>query len=863
MPQSLKIILTTTFCLFIFLCLPDTAAAKTDPKTGLTQPNLQIDIPTVNFGSDAELWIGQYIQGVYKYAVGVVGIMAAIVLMWAGVVWLTAGGSADKVKQAKEWIAAALTGLVLTLGSYTFLYTINPNLVIFKGLKIAKIKPPKTEDALNAEDYLRTGYGRGGIGSGLEDYEGGGCGLSEEDLNILRSLEITTAGPAMPPFLSDIEDVEKKVQEKIEKKITEMRLEREKRRSIKISGTSEIIDPSPENIAQNMNSVFIPLDKNKINALNYSGEALPALGPPPQTDWENYWIPALEAMQKADLNALLPEGGSGEEPSNLWNVGASVFDKNAATEERNINVKGVDIEEMAANMDKKIYNIIGIPRDIDADAVEDLRGMSSERPRQEEWENLYSFLEPLQEINTGVILTESDITQELKRINMEINEPYPGGEREQAEFAGLEEMVEELQKRDSIIIKMPEFKGRPIPDLENIPAKPPENIDQYLPLLAPLQEVDLSKLTEEYAEIWGGKIEFETSNKESKKAEINFGGIPDTTEDTLDNMRQRINTIIPAPEIDFEPDWDKISAGEPPSESEWEQITEILKSYQPITNILTAPEPKITQADTEISREPIKKRVKIDFQWTPEMLTDGQPYTVVPAPNVKIDWSKIYPAQPPDESEWPEIQNILQQSWGEINIDELLSEKKDSAVLQVPLRTNVESRDIKFTWMPENPGDYLLVPAYKFGAEIPDLTEIPVEPPENWEKYRMVLEKLREYEAELPEPKSMSGEIKIKKSNQPAPQSKSQIHNLMPSETTVTGIINIDDFQEVNIGRLEVEGLINEVYINEMKDEIYEIVDGQYVLVFKLTEGGFDKGEGAEKEQNDIYLEVTKPTPAP
>jgi len=76
--------------------------------------------------------IGNYIKTVYRYAIGGVGILAAVVMMFGGVIWITAGGNASRVGEAKAWIGAALSGLVLALLSYMVLNAINPALVEFK-----------------------------------------------------------------------------------------------------------------------------------------------------------------------------------------------------------------------------------------------------------------------------------------------------------------------------------------------------------------------------------------------------------------------------------------------------------------------------------------------------------------------------------------------------------------------------------------------------------------------------------------------------------------------------------------------------------------------------------------------------------
>ncbi|MFA5317999.1 MAG: pilin [Patescibacteria group bacterium] len=151
-----KIILTIAISL-LFLSLANFSFAqytqdtnsKLDSKTGLKPPVLQITIPDLSFSNDKGLWIGEYIQAVYNYGIGIVGILAAIILMWGGLLWLTAGGDQGKVTEAKAWIAAAVTGLVIALSSWTILYIINPNLVSFKSLSEYIKNVEKVEVDLN------------------------------------------------------------------------------------------------------------------------------------------------------------------------------------------------------------------------------------------------------------------------------------------------------------------------------------------------------------------------------------------------------------------------------------------------------------------------------------------------------------------------------------------------------------------------------------------------------------------------------------------------------------------------------------------------------------------------------------------
>jgi len=99
----------------------------------------QVAIPGGPSGTINENSIAQYIVAIYKYGTGMVGILAAVVMMVGGLMWLTAGGNTSQVQSAKEWIKAALTGLIIALLSYIILLTINPDLVKFNSITITPV----------------------------------------------------------------------------------------------------------------------------------------------------------------------------------------------------------------------------------------------------------------------------------------------------------------------------------------------------------------------------------------------------------------------------------------------------------------------------------------------------------------------------------------------------------------------------------------------------------------------------------------------------------------------------------------------------------------------------------------------------
>jgi hypothetical protein len=76
--------------------------------------------------------IKDYISIFYKFAIGLTGILATVMIAIGGITWLTAGGAAGQIGKAKQMIGGSLVGLVLALFSYTILYNINEDIVNLK-----------------------------------------------------------------------------------------------------------------------------------------------------------------------------------------------------------------------------------------------------------------------------------------------------------------------------------------------------------------------------------------------------------------------------------------------------------------------------------------------------------------------------------------------------------------------------------------------------------------------------------------------------------------------------------------------------------------------------------------------------------
>lgn len=125
-------------------------AASTPPKKiTLTVPILNVQIPGLAKWSPQEITPGEtitvpylvdYILALYRYAIIIAAIIAVIMLMAGGLMYLISRGIPANLTKAKEVMFGAVSGLTLILASYMMLNIINPNLVQLKPIQIQSLQ---------------------------------------------------------------------------------------------------------------------------------------------------------------------------------------------------------------------------------------------------------------------------------------------------------------------------------------------------------------------------------------------------------------------------------------------------------------------------------------------------------------------------------------------------------------------------------------------------------------------------------------------------------------------------------------------------------------------------------------------------
>lgn len=117
------------------------------PLPGLTEP---IDTSS---GDTDSCPFGKYLNIMIKIFLGVAGVLAVVMIVWGGIQYMTSELVSSK-EAGKDSITHAILGLVVALGSFMLLNTLNPNL-----LNVCLNNLPKKEIEVSEENVTDVGSG--------------------------------------------------------------------------------------------------------------------------------------------------------------------------------------------------------------------------------------------------------------------------------------------------------------------------------------------------------------------------------------------------------------------------------------------------------------------------------------------------------------------------------------------------------------------------------------------------------------------------------------------------------------------------------------------------------------------------------
>ena len=161
---------------------------------GVLAYELEVPIGTTTEVTD----LPHYISVVYRFAIGIISLLAVLLIIYGGFNWVIAAGNETRISDAKATILAAVIGLIIALTSYTLLNTINPNLVNLR------VNIPVIPTTITGGTTTGTYTGGGecstcadGTGCGVSDLVGAGFEQADaEAMAKICSIESSCGNPA-------------------------------------------------------------------------------------------------------------------------------------------------------------------------------------------------------------------------------------------------------------------------------------------------------------------------------------------------------------------------------------------------------------------------------------------------------------------------------------------------------------------------------------------------------------------------------------------------------------------------------------------------------------------------------------------
>lgn len=88
------------------------------PAATFAQFTIDSNLPSTLGVSNTTKDVQDMIISVVNWVLALLGLIAVIMILYGGFVWLTAGGNEEKVASAKKIISAAIIGLIIVLLAY-------------------------------------------------------------------------------------------------------------------------------------------------------------------------------------------------------------------------------------------------------------------------------------------------------------------------------------------------------------------------------------------------------------------------------------------------------------------------------------------------------------------------------------------------------------------------------------------------------------------------------------------------------------------------------------------------------------------------------------------------------------------------
>lgn len=121
-----------------------------------SQYELLAPLPEIGGMVDIDKGLGDYLNALFRFIIGLAGVLAVVMIVFGGIQYMMTDVVFDK-EDAKKKITGAIWGLILALGSFVILNTINPDLLNLNiGIKPVQLSVLSDEELFSlVEDVIK------------------------------------------------------------------------------------------------------------------------------------------------------------------------------------------------------------------------------------------------------------------------------------------------------------------------------------------------------------------------------------------------------------------------------------------------------------------------------------------------------------------------------------------------------------------------------------------------------------------------------------------------------------------------------------------------------------------------------------
>lgn len=109
------------------------------PVLGVQIPGLTFTPASRDGDTVTVAYLAEYIDAGYRYLVGIIMVIAIIMVVWGGFRFLLGSAHVGNITKAKETIRDAIVGMLLVIGAFVILQTVNPATTQLRSLELSSV----------------------------------------------------------------------------------------------------------------------------------------------------------------------------------------------------------------------------------------------------------------------------------------------------------------------------------------------------------------------------------------------------------------------------------------------------------------------------------------------------------------------------------------------------------------------------------------------------------------------------------------------------------------------------------------------------------------------------------------------------